>query len=122
MLCRDLSLTLLLFFLAGMLTGPRRILSWLLYTLQTAALLARLFLEITDHVSLEFEIYYPIVGLIGLFVMLACGFFERKKSRFFRLFCPMTAAGIILFLIVWPWLSSCLSFAYPARRAGAGKL
>lgn len=112
-LCRNLSLTLLLFFLAGMLTGPRRILSLLLCALQTAALLARLMLEITGLVSLEFEIYYPIVGLIGLFVTLACGFLERKKSRFFRLCCPMTAAGIILFLIVWPWPSSCLSFAYP---------
>ncbi len=108
-LCRNLSLILLLVFLSGSLTKPHCILPWIFTAAQGAVLSVRLIMEATNRLSFDFEISAPIVGLAGLLISLACGFLERKNNWFFRLFCPLSAIGILLigvFNILHPeWIS-----------------
>ena len=110
--CREFALTALLVFLCSRLTGRRRVFLAVLTGAQGLAALAFLLLQWRGTLSFSFLSAMYAIDLLTLLAALVCGFLERRKSSwFFRLFCPLTAAGIGL------WAAAvCLS---PERRAMA---
>ena len=95
--CREFALTALLAFLSSRLTGPRRVILAVLTGAQGIAALAYLILQLTGSLFFGFLSVMYAVGLGALLAGLVCGFWERRRgSWFFRLFCPLTAAGIVL--------------------------
>ena len=108
--CREFALTALLVFLCSRLTGRRRVFLAVLTGAQGIAALAFLLLQWRGTLSFSFLSAMYAIDLLTLLAALVCGFLERRKgSWFFRLFCPLTAAGIGL------WAAAvCLS---PERRA-----
>lgn len=110
--CREFALTALLVFLCSRLAGRRRVFPAVLTGAQGLSALAFLLLQWRRTLSFSFLSAMYAIDLLTLLEALVCGFFERRKgSWFFRLFCPLTAAGIGL------WAAAvCLS---PERRAMA---
>ena len=110
--CREFALTALLVFLCSRLAGRRRVFPAVLTGAQGLSALAFLLLQWRRTLSFSFLSAMYAIDLAALLAALVCGFFERRKgSWFFRLFCPLTAAGIGL------WAAAvCLS---PERRAMA---
>jgi hypothetical protein len=102
-LARELSLTLLLVFLASRLTGRRRMAVGLLAGAQGVTALVEIALQITEWPVLLLQAAIPVVGLAGLAAALLCGALEWKRSWFFRVFCPLTAAGIVLWAALGFW-------------------
>ena len=102
MLTRNLSLALLMVFLALRLTGRRR-LFWLFAVAQVIMAVAETVLEITTRLTLQFALALPAVGLAGLVAAMACSILEWKQSRFFHYFCPLTISGIILYMVFEGW-------------------
>ena len=92
-LARELSLMLLLVFLASRMTGWRQVLAGLSAGAQGAMTAARAVMQITKQLTLPFVLAMPTVGLAGLVAALICGVLEWKRSWFFRVFCSLTAAG-----------------------------
>lgn len=84
-------------FLALRLTGRRR-LFWLFAAAQIIITAAETILEITARLTLQFAFSAPAIGLSGLLTALICGILEWRQNRFFRLFCPLTALGTILYM------------------------
>lgn len=110
--CREFALTALLVFLCSRLAGRRRVFPAVLTGAQGLSALAFLLLQWRRTLSFSFLSAMYAIDLAALLAALVCGFFERRKgSWFFRLFCPLTAAGIGL------WAAAvCFS---PERRAMA---
>ena len=110
--CREFALTALLAFLSSRLTGLRRVILAVLTGAQGIAALAYLILQLTGSLFFGFLSVMYAIGLGALLAALVCGFLERRRgSWFFRLFCPLTAAGIVL------WAAAvCVS---PAWRSQA---
>lgn len=110
--CREFALTALLVFLCSRLAGRRRVFPAVLTGAQGLSALAFLLLQWRRTLSFSFLSTMYAIDLAALLAALVCGFFERRKgSWFFRLFCPLTAAGIGL------WAAAvCFS---PERRAMA---
>lgn len=102
-LSRDLSLTLLLVFLASRLTGRRRFLLWLLTGAQAGAAVVFAVMQFTEQLTLTLAAALPLMGLIGLSAALICGALEWKHSCFFRCFCSLTAAGAVLWAALGCW-------------------
>lgn len=99
-LCRIFSLTALLGFLSSRLTWRRRTLMWILTALQGALGLAYAILQYMGSVSFRFLAVLHDISLAVLLCAFVCGFWEwRKGSSFFRLFCPLTMAGIVLCVV-----------------------
>ena len=94
-LARELSLMLLLVFLASRMTGWRQVLAGLSAGAQGAMTAARAVMQITKQLTLPFVLAMSTVGLAGLVAALICGVLEWKQSWFFRVFCSLTAAGAI---------------------------
>ena len=93
--CREFALTALLVFLCSRLAGRRRVFLAVLTGAQGLAALAFLLLQWRGTLSFSFLSAMYAIGLLTLLAALVCGFLERRKgSWFFRLFCPLTAAGI----------------------------
>lgn len=101
-LTRNLSLTLLLVFLALRLTGRRR-LFWLFVAAQFITTAAEMALQVTEHITLPFMMAVPGIGLAALLAALVFGILEWKHTRFFHLFCPLTILGIILWTVFKGW-------------------
>ncbi|MGN0968460.1 MAG: sensor histidine kinase [Oscillospiraceae bacterium] len=110
--CREFALTALLVFLCSRLTGRRRVFLAVLTGAQGLAALAFLLLQWRGTLSFSFLSAMYAIDLLTLLAALVCGFLERRKGIwFFRLFFPLTVAGIGL------WAAAvCLS---PERRAMA---
>lgn len=110
--CREFALTALLVFLCSRLAGRRRVFPAVLTGAQGLSALAFLLLQWRRTLSFSFLSTMYAIDLAALLAALVFGFFERRKgSWFFRLFCPLTAAGIGL------WAAAvCFS---PERRAMA---
>ncbi|MDD6188742.1 MAG: GHKL domain-containing protein [Clostridiales bacterium] len=95
--CREFALTALLAFLSSRMTGRRRVILAVLAGAQGAAALVYLILQLAGSLSFGFLSVMYAIGLGALLAALVCGFWERRKgSWFFSLFCPLTAAGIVL--------------------------
>lgn len=105
----NLSLILLLAFLASHMTGWRRLL-WLFVAAQIIGTATQTVMELTQHLSLRFLLAVPAIGLSALLAALACGALEWKQSPFFRCFCPLTAFGIILWAVLGQWSFDGRSF------------
>ncbi|MDE7245498.1 MAG: ATP-binding protein [Oscillospiraceae bacterium] len=102
-MARELSLTLLLVFLGSRLTKWRRAAVWVFAGAQGAAAAALAVMEITEVLTLEFMMALPVVGLAGVSAALVCGTLEWKRSWFYRVFCPLTAAGAVLWAALGYW-------------------
>lgn len=103
MLARDLSLTLLLAFLASRLAGWRQVLLRVAAGAQGAAVAVDAVLQITGRLTFPFAVAMPAVGLVGLAAAFFCGALEWRGSWFYRCFCPLTALGIILWAASGRW-------------------
>lgn len=110
---RNLSLALLLVFLTSRLTGRRRWAAGLLAGALFAALAADIAAQITGWVTLVWAPVPNYIGLAGLAAALVCGVLER--SWFFRVFCPLTAAGALAgaALGFWTYNGTLLGLLYP---------
>lgn len=108
-LARELSLTLLLVFLASRLTGRRRIAVGLLAGAQGMVTAVEIVMQITGQLTIPFAATVPVVGLAGLAAAFLCGVWEWKRSWFFRCFCPLTAVLAIAWAALGLWKYSGLS-------------
>ncbi len=112
-LASELSLTLLLVFLASQLTGRRRKVVGLLAGAQGAVVAAYVVMQITERLTLYFVLTVPAIGLAGLAAALACGVLEWKRNWFYRYFCPLTAAGAIAWAALGRWEFSGTALGIP---------
>ena len=112
-LASELSLTLLLVFLASQLTGRRRKVVGLLAGAQGAVVAAYVVMQITERLTLYFVLTVPAIGLAGLAAALACGVLEWKRNWFYRYFCLLTAAGAIAWAALGRWEFSGTALGIP---------
>lgn len=103
LLARDLSLILLLVFLASRLTRWRRIALCLFAGLQGGIVAVYAIMQITEQLTLTLVQAVSATGLAGLAAALVCGVLEWKQSWFFRCFCSLTAAGAVLWAALGYW-------------------
>ena len=102
-LAGDLSLTLLMVFLASRLTGWRRWVVGLFALAQGMTVAVHTALNATGQLTFFWVRAVPAIGLAGLAAALACGVLEWKRSWFFRVFCLLTPAGAIAWAAPGPW-------------------
>ena len=102
-LARELSLTLLLVFLASRLTGWRRVVICLCAGVQGITVAVYVAMQIMGQLTLYFALTVPAISLAGLVAALACGVLEWKRNWFYRVFCPLTAAGAIAYAVFGRW-------------------
>ena len=112
-LASELSLTLLLVFLASQLTGRRRKVVGLLAGAQGVVVAIDAAMQATEQLTLYFALTVPAIGLAGLAAALACGVLEWKRNWFYRMFCPLTAAGAIAWAALGHWEFSGTSLGIP---------
>ena len=108
-LAGDLSLTLLLVFLAARMTGWRRIVIGLCAGAQGAAIAAQIVMELMERLTVSQVLALLVISLAGLAAALVCSVLEWKRSWFFRCFCPLTAALAIAWAVLGFWKYSGLS-------------
>ena len=95
-LCRNLSLLNLLCLLACKLTGWRRVPLWAAVAGMGASTLTEfVLLSMGKYVSFLDTAFF-LFAIAGLLWAIACGFWEWRESRFFRIFCPLAAGGTAL--------------------------
>jgi len=112
-LASELSLTLLLVFLASRLTGRRRKVVGLLAGAQGLAVAAHIIMQITERLTVSQALALPAIGLAGLTAALICGVLEWKRNWFYRYFCPLTAAGAIAWAVLGRWEFSGTALGIP---------
>ncbi len=112
-LASELSLTLLLVFLASQLTGRRRKVVGLLAGAQGVVVAIDAAMQATEQLTLYFALTVPAIGLAGLAAALACGVLEWKRNWFYRYFCPLTAAGAIAWAALGRWEFSGTALGIP---------
>ena len=99
MLARDLSLTLLLVFLASRLSDRPRMVVGSFAGAQGVALAVHVIMQILNRLTFAQALALPAIGLAGLAAALLCGLLEWNRNWFFRVFCPLTAAGAIAYAV-----------------------
>ena len=98
LLSRSLSLTALLAFLTSRMSGRRRLIGWLLTGIQTAVVLITLTLKWESALLYVLQQERNLLSMVVLLAALGLGLWEwRNGSAFFRLFCPLAAAGVVLY-------------------------
>lgn len=102
-LARNFSLTLLLIFLASRLMGWRRILLGLFAGAQGIISAAEAAAEIAKRLTIPLMLVISWAGLAGVTAAWILGLMEWKKSWFFRCFCPLTAAGSVVWAALGYW-------------------
>lgn len=102
-LARELSLTLLLVFLASRLTGRRRVVICFCAGVQGAVVAVNVAMQMMERLTLNLALAVPAISLAGLAAALICGVLEWNRSWFFRCFCLLTAAGAIAWALPGPW-------------------
>lgn len=102
-LARNLSLTLLLVFLASRLTGRRRVVICFCAGVQGATVAVNVVMQMMEQLTFYLALAVPAIGLAGLVAALICGVLEWKRNWFFRIFCPLTAVGTIAQAVLGPW-------------------
>ena len=112
-LASELSLTLLLVFLASRLTGRRRKVVGLLAGAQGVVVAVEIVMQITGQLTLYFALTVPAISLTGLAAALVCGVLEWKQNWFYRYFCPLTAAGAIAWAVLGHWQFSGTALGIP---------
>ena len=102
-LARELSLTLLLVFLAFRLTGWRRVAICLCTGVQGITVAVYVAMQIMGQLTLYLVLALSAISLAGLVAALVCGVLEWKRNWFFHCFCPLTAAGAITWAALGYW-------------------
>lgn len=102
-LARELSLTLLLVFLAFRLTGWRRVAICLCTGVQGITVAVYVAMQIMGQLTLYLVLALSAISLAGLVAALVCGVLEWKQNWFFHCFCPLTAAGAITWAALGYW-------------------
>lgn len=102
-LARELSLTLLLVFLAFRLTERRRVAICLCTGVQGITVAVYVAMQIMGQLTLYLVLALSAISLAGLVAALACGVLEWKRNWFFHCFCPLTAAGAITWAALGYW-------------------
>lgn len=102
-LARELSLTLLLVFLAFRLTERRRVAICLCAGVQGITVAVYVAMQIMGQLTLYLVLALSAISLAGLVVALVCGVLEWKRNWFFHCFCPLTAAGAITWAALGYW-------------------
>ena len=102
-LARNFSLTLLLVFLASRLTLWRRVVLGLFAGAQGILSAAEAAAELTKQLAIPLMLVISCVGLAGLAAAWILGLMEWKRSWFFRCFCPLAAAGAVLWAALGLW-------------------
>lgn len=102
-LARELSLTLLLVFLASRLTGWRRVVICLCAGVQGITVAVYVAMQIMEQLTLYLALAVPAISLAGLTAALVCGVLEWKQNWFYWVFCPLTAAGAIAYAVFGRW-------------------
>lgn len=100
-LCRDLALLMLLVMLVRKLSGWRRIILGAVTAGLTAFSLMNFILAVIQQdAGILLIDWFFRMGATALLLALAFGFLEwNRRQWFFRLFCPLTLAGIVLYVI-----------------------
>ena len=112
-LASELALTLLLVFLAFQLTGQRRKVVGLLAGAQGVVVAIDAAMQATEQLTLYFVLTVPAIGLAGLAAALVCGVLEWKRNWFYRMFCPLTAAGAMAWAVLGRWEFSGTALGIP---------
>ena len=102
-LARELSLTLLLVFLAFRLTERRRVAICLCAGVQGITVAVYVAMQIMGQLTLYLVLALSAISLAGLVAALVCGVLEWKRNWFFHCFCPLTAAGAITWAALGYW-------------------
>lgn len=102
-LARELSLTLLLVFLASRLTGWRRVVICLCAGVQGITVAVYVAMQIMGQLTLYLVLALSAISLAGLVAALVCGVLEWKRNWFYWVFCPLTAAGAIAYAVFGRW-------------------
>ena len=111
-LCRQLAVLALTGVLLCRLTGKRRILLRAVLVGTGASMLAEFGLSLGGRGVTVFADAFALLSLAGLLAGLAGGFCEWKRgSWFYRVFCPLTTAGISLAVLATA-VSACMSGAW----------
>lgn len=101
LLCRDISRTALLAYLASRCTGKRRIALELLAGLQMALSVLYVACQLRGWPPPD-SVLLDSLGVLSLLTVLALGFWEwrREDSFFFGLFCSFVSAGILVYIVI----------------------
>lgn len=102
-LAGELSLTLLLVFLASRMTGRRRWVVGLFALAQGMTVAVSAALNATGQLTFFWARAVYTIGLAGLAAALICGILEWRQTWFFRVFCPLTAAGAAVWAALGRW-------------------
>ena len=101
LLCRDISRTALLAFLASRCMGKRRIILGFLTGLQLALSVLYVACQLWGWFPLDAALLDSF-GVLSLLAALALGFLEwqRKGNFFYGLFCSVSAAGVLIYIVI----------------------
>ena len=72
-------------------------------------------LQAMGQLTFSFALAVPMVGFISLATALLCGALAWRQNRFFRCFCPLTAAGAILWAALGYWQFSGNALGIPGQ-------
>ncbi len=70
---------------------------------QGVAVAVHVVMQITERLTFSQALAVPAIGLAGLTAALVCGVLEWKRNWFYRYFCPLTAAGAIVWAALGYW-------------------
>lgn len=100
LLCRDISRTALLAFLASRCSGKRRVVLGILTALQMALSVLYVVCQLMGWYIPNLSVWLDSFGVLSLLAALALGLLEwrREDSFFYCLFCSVTAAGILIYI------------------------
>ncbi len=99
-LCQNLTLIMLLIMLLCKLSGWRQAVLSAVTIVLNGMLVLNLILSARENASITLVIWFSFLGTIGLLLALVFGLWEWNRRRwFFRLFCPMTLAGTLLYVL-----------------------
>lgn len=98
-LCKDLTLIVLLIMLLCKLSGWRQAVLSAVTIVLDGMLLVNLILSVQERASIPMILWFSFLGTVGLLLAAVLGLWEWKRQRFFRLFCPLTLAGTLLYVL-----------------------
>ena len=114
LVCRDLSRTSMLAFLANRCTGNRRTVLGTLAALQGTLTVVFALLQLAGRYPFSLVSRPEAFGILSLIISMALGYREwrREGSFFYKLFCPLTVAVTVVYAV-------CVCMTPTLRRAVA---
>ncbi len=96
---RNLTLIMLLIMLLCKLSGWRQAVLSTVTIVLNGMLLVNLILSAQERASIPLILWFSLLGTVGLLLAAVLGLWEWKRRWFFRLFCPLTLAGTLLYVL-----------------------